>query len=333
MFWEHDQLSPAAKTALLKALSILGGTQVEPEHAVWAILSEEPCKIACVPPLLSPADFSVLARALAAELRSSTRSAPITEWSERLLSPRFLKAVQEAQNAAEWSQASDEQRNRLIGIAIFAALKPSVNAVLQSCGVAVEQLISAFRVTTAESVPHGPRRPRSFPSITPAPQAAVSPPEGFTPRNVGPIRSAPGAASGGAKIPESKAGKSRGRVLPGNPASAPSPQPPLSSGDEVQCTAFAPPVVQRGETFLVQVFAHLPDRLSEADRLAREFDAAAGECGFAELSETVQQGQLLRFDLKLTGGTADLESASLRWRGRTASVQFVVTAGTVETMT
>ncbi|MEK6262139.1 MAG: toll/interleukin-1 receptor domain-containing protein [Planctomycetota bacterium] len=115
--------------------------------------------------------------------------------------------------------------------------------------------------------------------------------------------------------------------MPSQPDSA------TQTASEIQCTAFAPPAVKRGESFLVQLFAHLPDLASEANRMARDFDDAAAQRGFSNLSETVRLGQVLRFDIRVNGGTGDLEAAQLRWTGRTDSVQFLVTAGTAETLT
>jgi molecular chaperone DnaK (HSP70) len=109
-------------------------------------------------------------------------------------------------------------------------------------------------------------------------------------------------------------------------------RPSFASPDEIHCTAFAPPSVARGETFLLQVFAHLPDAAGRASTLARDFDPSTGCRGSASLVAQVLEGQLLSFDLILVGGAADTARESLRWRGRTQSVQFLVTAGTADSL-
>jgi hypothetical protein len=137
---------------------------------------------------------------------------------------------------------------------------------------------------------------------------------------------------------EVAAERTRRRAAPGadsQPTSGPrqdTARPSSVSPDEVHCTAFAPPSVARGETFLLQVFAHLADAAGRAARLARDFDPATGRRGSTSLLAQVLEGQLLTFDLTLVGGTADTARTSLRWRRRTESVQFLVTAGRADNL-
>ena len=103
-------------------------------------------------------------------------------------------------------------------------------------------------------------------------------------------------------------------------------QPATVSGefDTVDCTVFAPPVVAQKESFLVQVFAHLPDEAREVARIAQEFDRQAERRGFQSLAVEIARGSRLDFHLVMPGLDIDLPAGSLLWRGRLNSVQFGV---------
>ncbi len=355
MFWEHDQLSRSAKSALLRVLNASGAGLVEPEHALLVLLEEEQAPfVTCWRKLFPSSQPASLHSAVTIAVRSPIASPRVSDWNERLLSPRFVTALRTAQSAVEWMLAGNEHRTQLICAALVDALKPSVKTILQAHGIVVDQLANALRGSIPLTGQLESRRPRSFPVSQPTSPPPTVNSEGMTPRNVGPIRSVPtvvpqGGSSTVEPPPVSMPAPKRGRTLPAEissvpevcspdtstvpiPLSSPS-TPALPAGDEIQCTAFAPPIVKRGDSFLVQLFTHFPERVEEADRMAREFDDAAGQRGFSVFNESVRQGQILRFDFKVTGGTVDLESASLRWTGRTGSVQFLVTAGTTETLT
>lgn len=96
-------------------------------------------------------------------------------------------------------------------------------------------------------------------------------------------------------------------------------------GDWVDCTVFAPPTVASAESFLVQVFAHLPEETERARELATEFDASAVARVFKSLASKVAHGTRLSFELVMPSLEIDDSFQSTIWRGRTESVQFGVT--------
>ena len=96
--------------------------------------------------------------------------------------------------------------------------------------------------------------------------------------------------------------------------------------DPVDCTAFSPPAVKRGETFMVQVFAHRPEQTRDAQELAKEFDAETARRGFASLEAEIRRGAKLTVHLSLPDFRVADPVQSLTWRGRPESVQFAVSA-------
>jgi hypothetical protein len=94
--------------------------------------------------------------------------------------------------------------------------------------------------------------------------------------------------------------------------------------DRVDATVFAPPAVEPGHEFLVQVFAHLPTQGDQARELAREFDQQAERRAVTSLELEIACGERLTFHLTLPGLVIDSPQASLVWRGRPDSVQFGV---------
>lgn len=129
-----------------------------------------------------------------------------------------------------------------------------------------------------------------------------------------------GRKKGGAKAPPFKGGGKKD--VPAKPAAEPS----VNAADVVACTVFAPPRVEGGEQFMVQVSAHLPEDAEEAARLAKEFDEDAERRGTKTLDAEVARGSRLTFDLSLPGFEVDEPRQSLVWRGRPESVQFGVVA-------
>jgi hypothetical protein len=97
------------------------------------------------------------------------------------------------------------------------------------------------------------------------------------------------------------------------------------AGDRVDCTVFAPPSVGRGESFFVQVFAHVPSEAADAARAASEFDSTAARRAFRSLESNVTRGARLAFELAMPGLEVDDASQSFVWNGRTESAQFGVT--------
>ncbi len=106
----------------------------------------------------------------------------------------------------------------------------------------------------------------------------------------------------------------------------------VKAADVVSCTVFSPPSVTPGATFLVQVFAHLPDDVGEASQLAKEAVKEAEQLGSKTLNSTVAWGTTLRFDLSLPGLAIDEPSQHLIWRGRPEAVQFGVTVAPAHTL-
>ena len=97
-----------------------------------------------------------------------------------------------------------------------------------------------------------------------------------------------------------------------------------SAADVVACTVYAPPRVSRGELFMVQVWAHLPEEAREASRLAQEADADAERRATKTLDAEVERGSRLTFDLSIPGMEVEEPRQSLVWRGSPEAVQFSV---------
>lgn len=94
--------------------------------------------------------------------------------------------------------------------------------------------------------------------------------------------------------------------------------------DLVDCTVFAPPIVPAGQTVFIQVFVHLPEAVSAAWRLAREFDAEAKRRAFKSLPAEIARGTILTFHLAMPPASIAEPMQSLVWRGRPEPVQFAV---------
>jgi hypothetical protein len=107
---------------------------------------------------------------------------------------------------------------------------------------------------------------------------------------------------------------------------ASAPEKPTASriplGDRLTSSVFAPPAVEPGDMFMVQVFTHLPAQVNEVAALAREFDDVAQRRGVVRLSSGVKRGEELTFELRLPGLVADDPVQSLVWMGEPESVQF-----------
>ncbi|PYS24372.1 MAG: hypothetical protein DMF72_06025 [Acidobacteria bacterium] len=95
--------------------------------------------------------------------------------------------------------------------------------------------------------------------------------------------------------------------------------------ESVTASVFAPSQVATGNSFLVQVFAHLGEQAESLERLAREADDDARRRASAELQRPVKRGVVLTFNLTMKGLDIDEPSQSCTWRGAPAIVQFGVT--------
>jgi hypothetical protein len=100
--------------------------------------------------------------------------------------------------------------------------------------------------------------------------------------------------------------------------------PAAADADPVDCTVFAPPTAQAGESILVQVYAHMPDQSEQVVQLAREADESARRLGFRSLEVEIPRGTKLQIELTLPGVEIEDSVQQVVWRGRATSVQFAV---------
>ncbi len=70
----------------------------------------------------------------------------------------------------------------------------------------------------------------------------------------------------------------------------------IAAARPINLSVFAPPVVQPGEMFMVQVFIHVPDEYSRVETLARSFDSAAEPRGSGGLTAPVGEGEHLSIE-------------------------------------
>ena len=94
--------------------------------------------------------------------------------------------------------------------------------------------------------------------------------------------------------------------------------------DEVTCTVFAPHEAGRGDGFLVQALAHLPDQTPLLQDIAMRADQAAAERGAATLG-SIERGQELGFYLQMPGLEIDEPQQSVIWMGEITPATFGVT--------
>jgi hypothetical protein len=95
--------------------------------------------------------------------------------------------------------------------------------------------------------------------------------------------------------------------------------------DPVDCSVFAPPSVPVGGDFLIQVFAHLPDRLAEAERRAQAADDRTAFRFVTTLGIDIPRGTELAMHLLLPDAIVADPFKRIVWQGRTTAVPFVVT--------
>jgi hypothetical protein len=92
--------------------------------------------------------------------------------------------------------------------------------------------------------------------------------------------------------------------------------------DAVNCTIFGPPEACVGDSILVQVYAHIPDRAQEARSLAHEFDTDARRRGFTSLGTEIRRGTELTFEMTMNSVVIDEPVQQLVWQGYTQGVSF-----------
>ena len=100
--------------------------------------------------------------------------------------------------------------------------------------------------------------------------------------------------------------------------------PLAADADPVDCTVFAPPTAQAGESILVQVYAHMADQSEQVVQLAGEADETARRLGFRSLEVEIPRGTKLQIELTLPGLEIEDSVQQVVWRGRATSVQFAV---------
>jgi hypothetical protein len=94
--------------------------------------------------------------------------------------------------------------------------------------------------------------------------------------------------------------------------------------DEVDCTVFAPHQARRGDAFLVQAFAHLPEQIQLLEKIAKQADLDASERGSQRLG-VIERGQEISCHLEMPGLDIDEPTQSLIWNGEITSWRFGVT--------
>ena len=95
--------------------------------------------------------------------------------------------------------------------------------------------------------------------------------------------------------------------------------------EEVTGTVYAPGRAGRGDSFLVQVFVHLPEQAASLDEVARGVDEEAKRRVTSKLQQKIKRGTELTFCLTMPGLDIDDPVQSCVWSGEPAGVQFGVT--------
>lgn len=95
--------------------------------------------------------------------------------------------------------------------------------------------------------------------------------------------------------------------------------------DEVSSTVYAPTQALPGDSFLVQVFVHLPEQAAGLEELAREADDEARARITTKLKKTIKRGTELMFHLTMPGLEIDEPAQSCTWEGEPVWAQFGVT--------
>jgi hypothetical protein len=108
---------------------------------------------------------------------------------------------------------------------------------------------------------------------------------------------------------------------PAPPAQA----PPAAPREDVECTLFAPAKVTAGNAYIIQVWLHRPEQLSEVTRKAQVVRADAERRGTKEIPDGLALGNRLRFSLE--AGRFAVESLygmEMAWDGNPVVAHFMV---------
>lgn len=91
--------------------------------------------------------------------------------------------------------------------------------------------------------------------------------------------------------------------------------------DPVDCTVFAPPVVQQGGECLIQVLLHRPGQDNFLIEVVREFDKDTTRRGFKRLEMNIARGSRITVHFTMAGVEISDPIQSIMWKG-TADIVF-----------
>ncbi len=95
------------------------------------------------------------------------------------------------------------------------------------------------------------------------------------------------------------------------------------SGDQVDCSIYAPPTAQKGDDVFVQVWLHLPQLSQKVHAFATEFDEEASQRAFQSLKVPLEKGEELSLVLEAKGIEIDEKVQHINWNGDVQSAQFI----------
>ncbi len=95
------------------------------------------------------------------------------------------------------------------------------------------------------------------------------------------------------------------------------------AGEQVDCSIYAPPEVQKGDDVFIQVWLHLPQLSQKAKAMALEFDEEATQRAFQSLKVPLEKGDELSLVLETKDIEIDENVQHITWNGTLQSVQFV----------
>jgi len=95
-------------------------------------------------------------------------------------------------------------------------------------------------------------------------------------------------------------------------------------GDLVNCTAYSPSAIKRGDSFMVKAFAHLQEQATIVDDLVRELNPELSKRAVKPLNLKVQVKQSIQFLLSIADWEIDEPNQTLTWWGEPNSVEYWV---------
>lgn len=94
--------------------------------------------------------------------------------------------------------------------------------------------------------------------------------------------------------------------------------------DHVKCSVFAPEEVLRDESFLLMVFAHVPEETKEVEKTAKVFDESMVKKAIKSLDKEIARGSRITFQLTIRGAEIEEDEQIILWQGVSTSVEFIV---------